>query len=70
MTTERDTPHATPSELEGGGEEQTWGQGEGRHEPTIPDDDEQEPTSYAGGTPHDLDDPDLPLSRETEGMEK
>jgi hypothetical protein len=75
-----------PSELEGGGTEQTWGQGEGRHEPTIPepddhdhdhhhdhdhDHDEEVPTSsYADGTPHALDDPDLPLAREDEGMDR
>ncbi|HET8776487.1 MAG TPA: hypothetical protein VFN76_02395 [Candidatus Limnocylindria bacterium] len=57
------------SEDEDRAPEQTWGQGVGRHEPTIPDDDE-EPTSYAGGEPHELDDPDLPLSRETEGMDR
>ncbi|HJP71019.1 MAG TPA: hypothetical protein VJ975_04810 [Candidatus Limnocylindria bacterium] len=65
---ERET--VTPaSEREDGGPDQTWGQGEGRHEPTIPDE-EQQPTSYSGGEPHELDDPDLPLSRETEGMER
>jgi hypothetical protein len=66
------------SELEGGGTEQTWGQGEGQHEPTIaepeePDaaTDEEEPTSsYADGTPHALDDEDLPLTREDEGMDR
>jgi hypothetical protein len=35
--TERERPATDASELEGGGTEQTWGQGEGRHEPTIPD---------------------------------
>jgi hypothetical protein len=66
--TERARP-ASPSELEGGGDEQTWGQGEGRHEPSIPDE-EPKPTSYAGGRPHELDDSDLPLSREDEVMDR
>ena len=66
--TDRARP-ASASELEGGGDEQTWGQGEGHHEPTIPDE-EPDATSYAGGRPHELDDPDLPLSREDEGMER
>ena len=36
---ERENPTSPDaSELEGGGTEQTWGQGEGAHEPTIPDD--------------------------------
>ncbi len=54
--------------------EQTWGQGEGEHEPTLPNDDEQAAdstaSSYAGGTATELDDPDLPLAREDEGMER
>lgn len=57
------------SELEGGGDEQTWGQGEGRHEPTIPDE-EDEPAAYSGGTARELGDGDLPLSRDDEGMER
>jgi hypothetical protein len=81
MTTERPGSDQ-PSELEGGGTEQTWGQGQGSHEPTIPeadehqhehehDHDEDVPTSsYADGTPRALDDPDLPLAREDEGMDR
>lgn len=41
--TEREHPAGEASDLEGGGTEQTWGQGEGRHAPTIPD-----PGSTAG----------------------
>jgi hypothetical protein len=73
---EREAPEPTDeaSELEGGGTEQTWGQGEGTHEPTIPDDDEEEaeepPATYSGGTATQLDDPDLPLAREDEGMDR
>jgi hypothetical protein len=69
-------PTAEPSELEGGGAEQTWGQGEGRHEATIPQPDDQDESeaapasSYADGTPHALGDPDLPLAREDEGMDR
>lgn len=72
MSADRTTQPAEPSELEGGGDEQTWGQGEGRHEPSIPgpESGDEEPTSYAGGTPRTLDDPDLPLSREDEDMER
>ena len=71
--TDRTRDPAEPSELEGGGTEQTWGQGEGRHEPTIPDDDADEDeastASYAGGSGARSDDPDQPLSRDDEGME-
>ena len=49
--------------------EQTWGQGVGKHEPTIPEDPD-EPKTYAEGERTDLDDPDLPLSRENEGMNR
>jgi hypothetical protein len=51
--------------------EQTWGQGEGEHEPTIPDDAEAgtEPVTYTGGTAATLDDPDA-LAREDEGMDR
>jgi hypothetical protein len=65
-------PAAEPSELEGGGTDQTWGQGEGQHEPTIPgtDAEDETPSTYSGGTPVDLDDPDLPLAREDEGMDR
>jgi hypothetical protein len=74
---ERETPQpeGEASELEGGGTEQSWGQGEGTHEPTIPDDDEEgaadeAPSTYSGGTAAQLDDPDLPLAREDEGMDR
>ena len=71
---ERQSPEGSPeaSELEGGGTEQTWGQGEGRHEPTIPDENDEEatPTTPSGGTAADLDDPDPPLAREDEGMDR
>jgi hypothetical protein len=76
---ERQAPEGTPpegtteaSEIEGGGTEQTWGQGQGTHEATIPDEetDEETPKSYSGGTAADLDDPDLPLAREDEGMDR
>jgi hypothetical protein len=33
-------PEPSASELEDGGTEQTWGQGEGAHQPTIPTDEE------------------------------
>lgn len=50
-------------------EKQTWGQGEGRHEATLPD---EEPTTagFADGRAHNLDDPELPLSRDDEGMDR
>lgn len=79
---ERDTPEPTPeaSELEGGGTGQNWGQGEGAHQPTIPgetdeeeqrqEEQEQPPPTYSGGTAAGLDDPDLPLAREDEGMDR
>ena len=35
--TETERPTADPSELECDGTGQTWGHGEGRHEPTISD---------------------------------
>jgi hypothetical protein len=71
---ERETQEPTPeaSELEGGGTDQNWGQGEGTHEPTIPDDagEEETPSTYSGGTAAELDDPDQPLAREDEGMDR
>ena len=73
---ERETPEpeGETSELEGGGTEQTWGQGEGTHEPTIPDEAEDDaaepPATYSSGTATQLDDPDLPLAREDEGMDR
>jgi hypothetical protein len=78
MTAVEREPGQAPSELEGGGTDQTWGQGEGQHEQTIPEPeepdaatDEEEPTSsYADGTARPLDDPDLPLTREEEGMDR
>ena len=71
--TEAERPNAEPSDLEGGGTEQTWGQGEGTHEATVPDDqrqDDEAAPSYAGGTASELDDSELPLSREDEGMDR
>lgn len=63
-TSDSPAPAADPSE-------QTWGQGEGVHEPSIePEGPEPEPTSYSGGTAADLDDPDAPLAREDEGMDR
>ena len=72
-----------PSELEGGDTEQNWGQGEGAQEPTIPDPSDEEeqpqqeqppqeqpPPTYTGGTATALDDPDLPLAREDEAMDR
>ena len=56
------------SELEGGGTEQTWGQGEGRHDPTIPDDEDAARTS--GGTAAGQADADLPLTRDDEGPDR
>ena len=73
---ERETPEpeGEASELEGGGTEQTWGQGEGTHEPTVPDEDEdnaeEAPSTYSGGTATQLDDPDLPLARDDEGLDR
>lgn len=64
MNAERDA-----SELEGGGDEQTWGQGEGRHEPTIPDE-QDEPTTYSGASARELENDEMPLSREDEGMDR
>lgn len=71
MTTERRAQPSEASELEGGGHEQTWGQGEGRHEPTIePETPSDDPATYSEGTAADLDDPDLALTREEEGMDR
>ena len=68
---EAERPTTEPSDLEGGGTEQTWGQGEGRHEPTIPDDEDEKPAAtYSGGSATTLDDPDLPLTREDEDMDR
>ena len=68
---ERDTTEPTPPEGDAKSE-QSWGQGEGAHEPTLePDASEQEPgATYSGGTASEIDDPDAPLAREDEGMER
>ena len=71
---ERETPEpaSDASELEGGGTGQNWGQGEGEHEPTIPDDADEGETAptYSSGTAAELKDPDQPLAREDEGMDR
>ncbi|MGH2427780.1 MAG: hypothetical protein ACRDGV_02665 [Candidatus Limnocylindria bacterium] len=66
----RDEQTRTPaSELEGGGTDQDWGQGEGRHEPTIGR--EKAPTpSYPEGEAQRPDDTDRPLVRDDEGMDR
>ena len=68
-------PASEASELEGAGTGQNWGQGEGAHEPTIPsreDEEEEERVArtYSGGTAAGLENPDLPLAREDEGMDR
>ena len=67
---ERQSPDESSqaSELEGGGTEQTWGQGEGRHDPTIPDDDSAAPT--AGGTATGQVDAVMPLTRDDTGPDR
>lgn len=51
--------------------DQTWGQGEGTHEPTIPEDDAESSTTptYSEGTATDLGEPES-LAREDEGMDR
>ena len=51
--------------------EQTWGQGEGEHEPTIPEDDAESSTTptYSEGTATRLGEPES-LAREDEGMDR
>ncbi len=68
---ERDTAEPTPPEGDAKSD-QTWGQGEGTHEPTLdPEAAEREArTTYSGGTATEIDDPDAPLAREDEGMER
>jgi hypothetical protein len=66
MTDEREIPRTEDAP------EQTWGQGEGEHEPTIPEDDAESsttPSSYSEGTAADLGEPET-LSREDEGMDR
>ena len=63
------------SELEGGGTGQNWGQGEGRHEPTIPRDEERRseepaPATYPRGSATPGDDATPPLVRDDEGMDR
>ncbi|HEX7197798.1 MAG TPA: hypothetical protein VF364_13310 [Candidatus Limnocylindria bacterium] len=65
----------TPKDAtDGGAPEQTWGQGEGAHEPTIEPDasesPEPEPRTYSEGAASELEDPDAPLAREDEGMDR
>lgn len=63
------TEREQPSELEGGGDEQTWGQGEDVHQPTIPAEGEDRPTAYPEGEGAELGDPET-LTREDEAMER
>ena len=63
-TSDSPTPEPDPSE-------QTWGQGEGAHEPTIePEKSEPRPTTYSDGTATELEDPDAPLARDDEGLDR
>jgi hypothetical protein len=51
--------------------DQTWGQGEGAHEATIPEEDEEStttPSSYSEGTAGRPEEP--PLARDDEGMDR
>ena len=51
--------------------EQTWGQGEGTHQPTIePEPGKAEPRTYSEGEASEVDEPDAPLAREDEGMDR
>jgi hypothetical protein len=74
--TNRPPDEGEASELEGGASGQNWGQGQGRHEPTIPRDEEHAekeksaPATFAGGSATPVDDPDAPLVRDDEGMER
>jgi hypothetical protein len=57
MIDETDPPAGDPdpnaSELEGGGTDQTWGQGEGSHAPTIPPEDAGSTDDEEEDTPDD-----------------
>ena len=51
--------------------DQSWGQGEGAHEATIPEKDEEStatPSSYSEGTAGRPEEP--PLARDDEGMDR
>ncbi|MGH2402420.1 MAG: hypothetical protein ACRDE6_06880 [Candidatus Limnocylindria bacterium] len=74
---ERQTTDAPTIDSDGGKPEQTWGQGEGAHQPTIEPEtsegsetSELEPRTYSEGTASELDEPDAPLAREDEGMDR
>lgn len=74
---ERQTTDAPTADTDGDKSEQTWGQGEGAHEPTIEPESsetsepsELEPRTYTEGTASELDEPDTPLAREDEGMDR
>jgi hypothetical protein len=68
MTDERHDREQTPREEP----KQTWGQGEGEQEPTIPEEDAESsttPSTYTEGTATELGEPES-LAREDEGMDR
>jgi hypothetical protein len=68
---ERRATDAPTNDTDVGEPEQTWGQGEGEHQPTIePEPSESEPRTYSEGAASELDEPDAPLAREDEGMDR
>ena len=62
MTERSNDPAA--SDLEGGGTEQTWGQGQGRHEPTVTPDEPSDDVGPATGQA------EASASDEREGMDR
>ena len=68
---ERRATDVPTGDTDDGEPEQTWGQGEGAHQPTIePEPAEAEPRTYSEGEASELDEPDAPLAREDEEMDR
>src|SRR5688500_7509151 len=68
---DRRATDAPTSDTDDGEPEQPRGQGEGAHEPTIePEPPAAEPRTYSERVTSDVDEPDAPLAREAEGMDR
>ncbi|MDQ4034912.1 MAG: hypothetical protein M3153_03195 [Chloroflexota bacterium] len=68
---ERQATDDATNDSDVGEPEQTWGQGEGKHQPTIEQAPaEEEPRTDSEWAATELDQPDAPPTRDEEGMDR